>query len=107
MCIVLLLPLVNPIAVNKYIKYEPLVVHNLKITMSLYIPAEPLTTDLRRKCFTISLVNNLHQGRYKINIRSLTWQPGNIPHNTVISSISGNIDSSVVRSKYLLEVVFY
>jgi len=106
MCTVLLPPRVNPIAVNKYIKYESLIVHTLKITMSLHIPAEPLTTDLRRKCFTISLVNKLHQVRYKINIRSPTWQPGNIHHNTVISSISGDIDSSVVRSNYLLEGVF-
>jgi hypothetical protein len=34
-------------------------------------------------------------------------QPGNIPHNTVTSSISRIIDSSVVRSNYLLEGFFY
>jgi len=68
--------------------------------MSLHIPAEPLTTGLRRKCFTILLVNKLHQVRFKINIRSPTSQPGNISHNTVTSGISGIIDSSVVRSNY-------
>jgi hypothetical protein len=98
---------VNQIRVNKYTKYEPLILRTLKITMSLHIPAVSLTAVLRLKCFTISPVKNLHHVRYKINVRPPTWQPGNIPHDKVISNIKWTIVSSVVHSNYLLEVFFY
>ena len=101
MCTVLLPLGVNPIAVNKYIKYEPLILHTLKVTLSLYISVEPLTTDLRRKGFTVSLVNKLYQVKCKVKIRSPRRQLHNISHDTVLSIISGTVDSSVNRSNYM------